>query len=72
MRRLATIRLVDEVFPIENADRLEQVAIGGWRVVTGKGEFKKEIKLSTLRLTVHFLSMITDTNFLKKDALNAG
>jgi RNA ligase (TIGR02306 family) len=45
MRRLATIRLVDEVFPIENADRLEQVAIGGWRVVVGKGEFKKGDKV---------------------------
>lgn len=45
MRRLATIRLVDEVFPIENADRLEQVAIGGWRVVVGKGEFKKGDKI---------------------------
>jgi RNA ligase (TIGR02306 family) len=45
MRRLATIRLVDDVFPIENADRLEQVAIGGWRVVVGKGEFKKGEKV---------------------------
>jgi RNA ligase (TIGR02306 family) len=45
MRRLATIRLVDDVFPVENADRLEQVAIGGWRIVVGKGEFKKGDKV---------------------------
>lgn len=45
MRKLATIRLIDEVSPVENADRLEQVAIGGWRVVVGKGEFKKGDKI---------------------------
>lgn len=41
MRKLASIRLVDDILPIENADRLEQAVIGGWRVVVGKGEFKK-------------------------------
>lgn len=45
MRKLATIRLVDDVLPIENADRLEQAVIGGWRVVVGKGEFKKDDKV---------------------------
>lgn len=45
MRKLATIKMVDDIFPIENADRLEQVAIGGWRVVVGKGEFKKNDKV---------------------------
>ena len=40
MRKLVTIRTVDAVYPVENADRLEQVAIGGWRVVTSKGEFQ--------------------------------
>lgn len=41
MRKLASIRVVDDILPIENADRLEQAVIGGWRVVVGKGEFKK-------------------------------
>ena len=45
MRKLATIRRVDDVLPIENADRLEQAVIGGWRVVVGKGEFKKDDKV---------------------------
>lgn len=39
MRKLASIRKVDGVFPVDGADRLEQVAIGGWRVVVAKGEF---------------------------------
>ena len=41
MRKLASIRVIDDVLPVENADRLEQVAIGGWRVVVAKGEFHK-------------------------------
>lgn len=45
MRKLASIRVVDDVLPVENADRLEQVAIGGWRVVVAKGEFAKGDKV---------------------------
>lgn len=45
MRKLASIRLIDDVMPIENADRLEQVAIGGWRVVVAEGEFHKGDKV---------------------------
>ena len=69
MRRLATIRLVDEVFPIENADRLEQVAIGGWRVVVGKGEFKKGDKI--VYFEIDSALPVTDEryNFLKERCL---
>jgi RNA ligase (TIGR02306 family) len=45
MRKLASIRLIDDVLPIANADRLEQVAIGGWRIVVAKGEFAKGDKV---------------------------
>lgn len=45
MRKLASVRIIDDVLPIENADRLEQVAIGGWRVVVAKGEFVKGDKV---------------------------
>lgn len=45
MRKLASVRIIDDVLPIENADRLEQVAIGGWRVVVAKGEFAKGDKV---------------------------
>jgi len=38
MRKLATIRTVDSVGPIPNADAIEVATIGGWRVVTRKGE----------------------------------
>ena len=39
MRRLATIRTVADVRPIEGADAIECVVVGGWQVVAKKGEF---------------------------------
>lgn len=40
-RRMATVRKVTEVLPIEGADRIEECVIDGWSVVTKKGEFSK-------------------------------
>ena len=40
MRALATIRVIDSISPIENADAIEVAAIGGWNVVVKKGDFK--------------------------------
>lgn len=37
MRQLATIRKIDDLQPIENADFIEVAAIGGWNVVVKKG-----------------------------------
>jgi len=42
MRELATIRRVDEVTPIEGADAIECVKVGGWRVVAKKNEMKED------------------------------
>lgn len=40
MRKLASIQVVNEIRPIENADTIECVVILGWTVVAKKGEFK--------------------------------
>lgn len=40
MRKLASVRLVKEVLPIENADRLELAIIDGWQVVVLKNEYE--------------------------------
>ena len=40
MRKMATMRQIDEIRPIEGADAIECAVVGGWTVVTKKGEFK--------------------------------
>jgi RNA ligase (TIGR02306 family) len=39
MRKMATIRVVDGIAPIDGADAIEIALIGGWKVVVKKGEF---------------------------------
>lgn len=39
MRKLATIRKIEALTPIEGADAIECATVGGWRVVTRKGEY---------------------------------
>lgn len=38
-RKMCTVRRIDSVDPIEGADRIEVARVGGWSVVTGKGEY---------------------------------
>jgi RNA ligase (TIGR02306 family) len=40
MRKLASVRAVDAVRPIEGADSIECAVVGGWTVVVKKGEFQ--------------------------------
>lgn len=37
MRKLATIRRIDSLDPIEGADKIEVATVGGWKVVAQKG-----------------------------------
>ena len=39
-RKLATVRKIDAIDPIEGADAIEVATVGGWKVVVKKGEFK--------------------------------
>ena len=39
-RELAYVVLIDKIIPIEGADRVEQAVVGGWHVMTRKGQFK--------------------------------
>lgn len=41
MRKLATIRRIDEIRPIKGADAIECAVVGGWTVVVKKNEFYK-------------------------------
>lgn len=50
MRKLATIRRVAEVRPIEGADAIEHVRVDGWWVVGKKGEFKVDELVTYLEI----------------------
>jgi RNA ligase (TIGR02306 family) len=39
MRKMASIRVIDGISPIEGADAIEAAVLGGWKVVVKKGEF---------------------------------
>lgn len=39
MRKMASIRRIDDIQPIPGADAIEVATVGGWRVVIKKGEF---------------------------------
>jgi len=39
MRKMASIRRIDDIRPIENADAIECAVVGGWTVVIKKGDF---------------------------------
>ena len=40
MRKMATVRVIDSIFPIPDADAIECAVVDGWKVVTKKGEYK--------------------------------
>ena len=39
MRKMATVRKIQDILPIENADSIECAVVGGWKIVAKKGEF---------------------------------
>lgn len=39
MRKLATVRKIDDIRPIPDADAIEVAVVGGWNVVVKKGEY---------------------------------
>ena len=39
-RELAYVVKIDEIYPIEGADRVELAAVGGWRIMVQKNQFK--------------------------------
>ena len=41
-RKLATIRRISDIKPIEDADKIELAIVDGWQVVVKKGEYEKD------------------------------
>lgn len=44
-RKMATVRAIDRIEPIEGADRIEKAVIDGWNVVVGKGQYRAGAKV---------------------------
>jgi len=68
MRKLATIKKIDNIVPIEGADMIELAVIGGWNVVVGKA-----VKHSIGDLVVYceidsFLPIEPEFEFLRKSS----
>ena len=40
IRQLAYVVTIDEILPIEGADRVEQAVVGGWHIMVRKGQFE--------------------------------
>jgi len=44
-RKLASVRLIDSLKPIPDADKIEVATVGGWKAVVRKGEFQEGEKI---------------------------
>jgi len=40
MRKLASIKTISELIPIEGKDRIELAIVDGWQIIVKKGEYK--------------------------------
>lgn len=45
MRKLATVRIIDEINDIDESDFLEVATIGGWKIVVDKGVYSEKQKV---------------------------
>lgn len=68
-RRLATVRRIDAISPIENSDFLELAAVDGWNVVVSKKENHKVGDLVVYCETDSLLPIWPEFNFLEKSSL---
>ena len=67
MRKLASIQIINGVFPIPDADRLELVQVLGWKCVGGKGEFHEGDLVVYFEID-SFLPICEEFEFLRKSS----
>lgn len=68
-RRLATVRRIDSISPIENSDFLELATVDGWNVVVSKKENHYPGDLIVYCETDSFLPLWPEFQFLEKSSL---
>ena len=76
IRELAYVVIVDDILPIAGADRVEQAVVGGWHIMTKKGQFKPgdpaiyfeiDSKVPETELMVIFIKQMMNLVFLLKN-----
>lgn len=68
MRKLATIRTVNDIQPIPDADMIELAVVDGWKCVIRKGEFKVGDAVIYCEID-SFLPVREEFEFLRKSSL---
>lgn len=68
MRKLATIRKIDKIKPIEGADRIELAKVGGWNVVVAKDVGHQEGDYIVYCEIDSFLPIREEFEFLRKSS----
>ena len=67
-RKLATIRRIDDIQPIEGADKIELATVGGWKVVVAKDVNHKVGNLVVYCEIDSFLPIEPEFEFLRKSS----
>jgi len=67
-RKLASIRKITDIFPIENADSIELAVVGGWNVVVAKNVGHKVGDLVVYCEIDSFLPIRPEYEFLRKSS----
>lgn len=70
MRKLASIRKIAEIKPIEGADNIEAVRVDGWWVVAKKGEFQVDDSCFYFEID-SFLPVRPEFEFLRKSCFKS-
>lgn len=68
MRKLASIKRIDTIEPIEGADKIELATVGGWKVVVAKNVGHKEGDLVVYCEIDSFLPIEPEFEFLRKSS----
>lgn len=67
-RKLATLKTIDNIEPIEGADKIELATVGGWKVVVGKDVGHKIGDLVVYCEVDSFLPIKEEFEFLRKSS----
>ena len=68
MRKLASIKRISKLEPIEGADKIELAHVGGWKVVVAKDVGHKEGDLVVYCEIDSFLPIEPEFEFLRKSS----